>query len=83
MSHYKIHEISLIKVTQRHSVEVLSTAYLNYFDGSKYLVNANRNINIQQLQKPIPELQETKVILLLLLADFAASLQRLTPLSGV
>ena len=59
---YPFFKLLTFKVTQRHSVEVLSTAYLNYFDGSKYLVNANRNINIQQLHKPIPELQETKVI---------------------
>ena len=54
------------KVKQRHSVEVLSTAYLNHFDkvlstaylnyldgsggGVKHSMNANRNMNVQQQQ---------------------------------
>ena len=57
------------KVKQRHSVEVISTAYLNYGEGGadKYPFNANRNMNIPQnsrdvsgLGGAIPELEEIK-----------------------
>ena len=59
-----------IKAKQRHSVEVISTAYLNYGEGGaeKYPLNANHNINIPQAQREhsgyggvIPEMEEAKV----------------------
>ena len=58
------------KAKQRHSVEVISTAYLNYGEGGaeKYPLNANHNINIPQAQREhsgyggvIPEMEEAKV----------------------
>ena len=47
------------RAKQRHSMEVISSAYLNFAEIEKYSLNANRNMNIQHNTREISGLADT------------------------